>query len=261
MDRTTNRCSPCQHPCQTCQQDFVGNVCITCHAGLLLQNLTCVLACSNGLYRSASDVCVACASGCLQCTNLLGCTSCQQPQPSADLADAALLFVLRNGQCLNKTGCASFEFVAKNITTGGYVCNRCDQSCLTCGTHATNCLSCSPQLILSGGRCVANCDIGYYNNSNSCSPCSAECKQCTGGTASACLACNPPYYLLLSSCGATCPNGYYGNSVSNTCEFCPGGCATCISGYSCTSCSIFGGQQYYLLNSRCVQSCPTGTIT
>lgn len=186
MDNTTNMCSSCIYPCHLCQQDYIGNVCLSCRAGFFLQEHSCVPVCSVGYYRS-NDTCLSCLATCRTCTNGSGCASCQLlTATSVDLASSTLLFVFRNGQCLNKSGCVSTEYLNKNITTGTYYCSKCDASCLTCSQYSTNCLSCNSQFLLFGNQCVSKCGLGYFNSSNTCASCSVECRQCTGNTSSNC---------------------------------------------------------------------------
>lgn len=180
MENSSNQCAACKFPCLTCKVDYSGTQCLSCRSGLYLQAYTCVQSCPSWSYRTPNDTCLACSADCRTCQDSTLCTSCNSISTTAELADPTFLFVWRKGSCLNKTGCASYEYLAHNITTDQYYCDVCNTSCLACSYYATNCTACSSQFILFNGRCLTACPSGYFNDSGTCLPCSPQCKTCTG---------------------------------------------------------------------------------
>lgn len=146
-------------------------------------------------------------------------------------------------------------------------CLPCNSICAACSASATNCTSCVsgsgyPYLNVSGttGTCVANCDSGYYPDTNQspakCVPCVNPCVTCT--TQTSCLSCNSTTYLYLTSCVTSCPvNISVNDSSTRKCLACDAVCATCSGTTSnCTSCASNAA----LYNGNCVNPCPTPLV-
>lgn len=93
---------------------------------------------------------------------------------------------------------------------------------------------------------------------HTCDPCLTDCLTCTDGVT--CTACQAGYYLLNNGCYSACPLGTYAPSGSYICSTCDPKCIACsLTATNCSSCTLTGGNQAYLLNSDCITSCPQGT--
>jgi len=67
-------CELCSNTCLTCSGH--SSNCLTCNAGLVLLNGSCIDSCGSGKFNF-NNSCTGCASSCFQCTNSAGnCTAC-----------------------------------------------------------------------------------------------------------------------------------------------------------------------------------------
>lgn len=186
-----------------------------------------------------------CDGDCSTCSLLVtNCTSCKT------------LNLLGN-QCL--ASCPS------NYAPAFGVCIACQSPCLTCSQTTANCTSCasnlSPQVYLSGNKCVQTCPSTTYANLTlqECVVCVSPCQTCTSQTI--CESCVSGYNLYLTSClNGFCPGGF--TPVASKCMACQSPCLTCsTSPATCTACLHGLAPELYLINTTCVQGiqCPSGT--
>ena len=94
-----------------------------------------------------------------------------------------------------------------------------------------------------------------------CRACPFPCKTCSVvANVTVCYSCNVGYLYEGKECVLSCPNGSYPLFTSTlVCEACksdsPYFCSTCaITSTTCLSCA----PTYYLLDSQCLSSCPSG---
>ena len=86
-----------------------------------------------------------------------------------------------SNECINMP---ESEYFVSNVTTG--LLKQCQSSCLTCSKGATNdnpnCDSCKYGKFSQEGKCVTNCQEGYYlDNNNKCLSYNKNCKTCIIG--------------------------------------------------------------------------------
>ena len=231
---------------------------------------TCVTTCPLSTFAD-EWMCTNCSTNCLTCLNV---TYCNQCQPNA---------YFFNGACFNT--CPE-----STILLNGQ-CQTCPQGCLLCDSP-NNCLACVQPFFFWGGRCIQVCPVGYYQNSTAsgCSPCNVTCQTCVGPSTGQCTGCATGYYLNNGTCLAACPVGTF-PSQSGLCLSCPASCQICTSLTNCWQCAnssytltsngsctspitcdpscltCFGSSNNscltckpgnYLLNTRCLTSCPLG---
>jgi len=97
--------------------------------------------------------------------------------------------------------------------------------------------------------------------SQECRSCSGECASCYSGDNSSCYSCRGNYYLEYekTECKTFCSNeNTYKESLTNSCELCKYGCATCFDGQfnSCLSClSGFYFESDFQVCKSCPNSC------
>ncbi|ELP87985.1 protein serine/threonine kinase, putative [Entamoeba invadens IP1] len=174
--------------------------------------------CNEGFYLE-NGTCYACQYPCTQCSTQTYCTACDEY--SYD----------KNGQCFEINDLLKVCQVMMSTYSGcvickdGYLrssdgksCDKCDESCRTCGNDGT-CFECSE---------------GYYRTSfNSTKLCNnySELQGCTNKTSSGCASCEDGLYLS-----------------HDTCHLCNEYCETCSSLSECLSCIT----DYVLLNGECM---------
>lgn len=282
-------CQPCNcggHG--TC--DAVTGKC-SCAAGYALPNCT---SCSAGFVSAGNSSCLACGSGCRQCSSSSTCTQCQ----------SGLVLNAASGQCVSVSASgASSATAAISCPNGQYLsngnCVACDPSCLSCfGPSPSQCLSCQPgtTYLLSGfclgiqadgtGRCQASTLSlsGQYianNVQTTCDPCPSTCATCSIPSFSnsslitdvVCNSCLPGYVLDGGKCVANCSSGKYADaSTSFTCQGCDASCSSCTgpTPNQCISCSnlanvVINGtcnstvcplEGFYNANGTCLQCHP-----
>lgn len=143
-------CLNCPPGTLTCTSPSLA---LTCDATLVKQQygtgLTattfCQKECLQGFYPDLTKVCVACATGCLQCSS----TTCFIPAP---------------GYYIDKTaGSALIQMTPAYVMTGKYISGdksiyACDISCATCFGSSTSCTSCPATkfLVEVDPKCVAS---------------------------------------------------------------------------------------------------------
>lgn len=204
-----------------------------------------VCDCKAGTYEDTSGsvpICVACTQlGCLTCTSLTVCTSCNSYQ-----------FWVRNGTvCL----CTIGRYFSVSTSS----CAACAIGCSNCSS-GTNCTQCSiPILIIQNGTC--NCPAGTYKSTTTgaitCDPCSVGCLSCSNLTN--CTLCDALLLRTLQLGMCICQVGSYTftNGSVSLCQACPTGCSACASATNCTTCS----PSYNFSNNTCIISLPIITFT
>ena len=99
------------------------------------------------------------------------------------------------------------------------------------------------------------CPKGYYKNLGTCLLCAFPCSSCEIADYN-CTACQSNYILNNFDCIAECPTFTYLNV--STCSNCIYPCLTCISADSCLTCATNKTNQTFLINNKCLTSCPQG---
>ena len=104
------------------------------------------------------------------------------------------------------------------------MCSTCTAPCYTCVTSTSNCTGCAvgSHRTLTTNTCP--CDVGYYENSGTCTICPVPCSACN--TAIFCTSCTPTHMNPVSGT-CTCDPGYV--YVGGVCTSCTIPCATCIT--------------------------------
>jgi hypothetical protein len=211
--------------------------------------------------QSSTDInfSLACNLPCKTCpsTDLNNCTSCYNDTTIT----TSIYFNGQTNKCV--TTCTN-GYYPDSIQ---FKCTACNSICGNCSATANNCTSCVsgsgfPYLNITGGSgtCLANCDSGYYPNTNQsptlCVLCVNPCVTCTNQTS--CLSCNSSTYLYGTICVITCPaNITVNNSATRSCDLCAAVCATCSGITSnCTSCATNAA----LNNGSCVNPCPSPLV-
>lgn len=226
------------------------------NASNILISGTCSANCPSGTIRSGSS-CVNCPANCLNCTLTGGSASCSLCMTSYLLASA-------NGSNICVQSCSSLSIGTLNYVQINGQCQLCNISgCVLCNfaNNRLQCSLCTSTTYLYNQQCITICPNGTMPSSNTCTPCSINCQQCS---ASGCTVCQNGSSLLNGNCVSTCGLGYYSanstchicsapncvNCTSTTCLFCQppyvidssGGCTSCLSGYflgsgACQACS------------------------
>lgn len=254
---SNNTCQPiCDSRCITCVSP---GVCSKCISGYILdsKSYSCIIDCSvafNGL--------------CVNCINLLYCTTCKQGyKPALGGAICQVSYSCTVSQCST----CSIASICTACNTGYTLTNNNNcvkdicfiQGCATCASAKT-CQTCTSLYTLSSSKtscvpvCSTNipqclscntttscqaCNVGYMLSSNQCvTLCSiTNCDLCLSGTT--CLRCKAGYELSddLTTCNLICSDPY---------------CLSCTTASTCTTCySGFSKGS----NGRCVPNCRQGS--
>ncbi|NXD29010.1 FRAS1 protein, partial [Spelaeornis formosus] len=221
-------CTACGPFCERCSAEAAR--CVSCAAGKLLHQGTCVPQCPHGHFPAASGRCRACHANCSTCEGPLAthCTSCSLP------------LALRQGQCLENCGEGFYQH--------HNVCRGCHPSCSSCsGPGPARCLQCrtpedvlQPHLPREGalhGLCLPLCPPQFYVDSTGvCRECHSSCAGCVGSSSQDCTACPAPHVLQEGRCLPWCPEGLF--SRGDRCSSCHPSCKTCHgpSDWDCSTC-------------------------
>jgi proprotein convertase subtilisin/kexin type 5 len=224
-------CSIQCHPtCKNCD-GFSSSSCISCPAGSILSNGSCILSV------------ITCPALCNSCSNTSACTSC--------ISNASLN---TSGNCSCNSG-----FIASN----GQCVLQCNDLCTNCGT--LGCLSCKLNASVSiTNPLLCSCNSGYFYSNGVCAlQCNDLCSSCSASGCTSCkpnsllksgsvteCACSPEYTYNNGQCVLQC------NDLCATCSI--SGCTQCklnsyISPSSPTSCSCNSG--YTNANGVCIVQC------
>ena len=130
-------CLDCPQQCQLCSSH---TMCSLCSAGYVLHQNFCYTDCPPAYFaRSAqistvdTQVCWACQTGCIQCTNASACVACQ-----------AQMFLVEQ-TCISS--CPNGNYPS------GTLCYPCSTGCLSCSSAAL-CTQCGGSFSLSASQCV-----------------------------------------------------------------------------------------------------------
>eukprot|EP00729_Bicosta_minor_P009179 gene9179-34516_t len=167
--------------------------------------------------------------------------------------------------------------VAEPTASSDRVCHECHGDCASCtGPDPWQCLECpnnrekhSDGAADRPGICYSKrCGEGMYaTEAGACVACDNSCATCSGKQKDQCISCTDNTFLHANVtgkfCVATCPD-YYGvlgpeGGSSRSCKQCDTRKCTACAGLAshCTSCRGRLGQKY-LLNGRCIETCPDG---
>ncbi|XP_042893586.1 furin-like protease 2, partial [Penaeus japonicus] len=232
-------CLGCDSSCALCSGP-AQNQCVACHPSMLyvLHLGICVETCPEGYYP-VNGTCVNCGGHCTECTGQGQCNRCSHN------------LLLSNGTCTTRCPDGYFE-------TDNNSCGTCYPQCLTCvGGSNADCASCRPNSFLHRGKCVYRCPKGTYGDAatQACLSCPSGCASCTSDS---CTSCIEGWRTKSGRCVARsnhCHLNEYA-SPSGACEACHPSCLACIGTREdqCLHCA----QQRFLMNSQCVQTCPSG---
>nr|CAD7459592.1 unnamed protein product [Timema tahoe] len=231
------RCSPCHTTCATCNGSSETQ-CISCRSEHLSLDGACLESCPSGYYaHRRRRECIHCPQRCATCGES-GCLTCE-PYWTLD----------RKANCVpeGSSHCDSGEY-----WEGGH-CRPCHSTCEKCdGPTETNCISCSPPLLLEGSRCLATCLDGSFLDQGVCVPCLHTCQRCVSRVN--CTLCSPGLHLQSGECRTTCAHGYY--SDGGVCAKCYLSCMTCTGPRrdQCVTCP----PGWQLAAGECHPDCPLG---
>nr|XP_033819322.1 extracellular matrix protein FRAS1 isoform X2 [Geotrypetes seraphini] len=128
---------------------------------------------------------------------------------------------------------------------------QCHPDCLICSQSVDHCDVCLDEnKVLQEGRCVYNCDDGFYQDGRECLACEETCSTCE--TEFECTSCSGSLLLKEGQCVASCEEGYFQDHFS--CSECHESCLTC-QGPSELDCVICRDQAQVLKEGACVSSC------
>lgn len=249
----------CTLPCRTCVSANQSTSCLSCYSTISIDpriyydssTSRCLTTCPDGRYANTlTNNCLPCDSNCLTCNNTpTFCLSCNQT------TNFKYLHVNTSVTPSTQTCLAACPIRMYADNTTNYLCTGCVSPCVTCAS-ASQCLSCISGRFLVGTSCLPNCPAGIYienPTTNACDPCSSSCLTCQTLTTT-CTSCNTSLLLYQSQCRSTCPSPLV--PQNGTCGPCNTSCLTCINDpYNCTSCNT-ASTLAYLLNNRCLATCP-----
>lgn len=168
--------------------------------------------------------------------------------------------------------------VAEPTASSDRVCHECHGDCASCtGPDPWQCLECpnnrekhSDGAADRPGICFSKrCGEGMYaTEAGACVACDNSCATCSGKQKDQCISCTDNTFLHVNVtgkfCVPTCPD-YYGvlgpeGGSSRSCKRCDKSKCTACAGLAshCTSCRGRELGQKYLLNGRCIETCPDG---
>jgi hypothetical protein len=139
INPTNGNCG-CDVTCLTCSTYATCTACLD--SSLWVLNGACVSSCPSSTYANSGQ-CVACSSGCLNCT-INTCTTC---------VDGNYLF--------NNTCYSDCNLISQQYDVFGTSCVLCPSGCDHCS--GTNCTSCLDAYTLTASQCIKTCLI-----SNTC---------------------------------------------------------------------------------------------
>lgn len=230
-------CTNCSKGCNTC--DKQADYCLSCHAPKVLELATCQSDCSSK-FVNVNGVCRHCPSSCLTCVDEKTCTEC--------IPD----YFLHKDKCVSS--CPDGYYGGEGR------CLLCDGICAKCnGPDQDDCEKCaSSTFFLYKGECFGRCPQGtfYVSGDKFCQDCDSTCKSCH--SFKTCDECKEG--LVKNSQGhcvsyKECNIHEYKDDQKG-CLPCHRKCSRCTgaSEHQCLSCK----DNYYLLNSTCVNNCPIG---
>ena len=235
-----NECEDCPLECALCSSPENCSKCIVTH---FLIGEACESSCPNGYYENETDrTCDQCNDNhCNKCANGVDqiCTECKPTHP-----------ILFNNLCTDRCEDPFYE-------SGGQ-CLPCGVGCERCNSNGY-CLDCDSDHLLQDGKCVVECESGFYETNEGgedfCKECSmANCDSCN---ANECHICEEGTYLKQGECVLNCGDGFWLNEDTSECKECPEGCAKCTSLTHCTHCE---NSHFLQANNICENTCPLGQV-
>ena len=219
-----------------------GEHCLSCYGERDYPRCT---QCIDGFYVSNSGICNSCGSPRIK--------KCHQGNGYDIIVDECYSdYILFKNNCIEKCNTSNYLskcsvcneesdklYQCKTCKEGYYLptnldniyCYNCPNNCKSCegSNDAPICTSCYDDYILSGGKCLKNCNTG---NNELCKNCNTE-----QGKIDKCQDCNDGYYLS-------------NNNDQTQCSLCPNNCQKCngIDNYNvnCTECDT----GYYLAQNE-----------
>lgn len=249
-------CASCHPYCLKCIGPS-SNDCLSCSAGYILDQYSCLSKCPDGKFNN-NGTCFLCNSACLTCTDTsqTSCLSCSNGQylyKNSCIAQCPTNTYNANFECFdcqeNCTRCTgsrcsqcSNHFFLENFT-----CEPCSLGCDQCSS-LNQCSTCLQGYELKSGLCISVCNKSDFWNGSQCEPCDNACLQCNGPTNSHCLQCSDGYIYNANVClnpNIICPDYFY-NSFG-LCLSCPNNCSKCLDSTTCIKC-VSG---FSLINGIC----------
>lgn len=243
--------------------------------------------CPEGSFQN-DDRCIACAGECSTCSSLDQCLACYETDESPE----GKVFV--DGRCIDTCPVGTVENAADSVCErselipstnstdpfgdgGGDIwqldIEECQvENCASCGIDSNYCQTCEEGMLMAEGKCVTDCESGFFKADDRCYKCNPICSTC-GETANQCTSCfveadtaalftQTLFVPSHQMCALECPAGTYHDALfSGHCLDCGRTCNTCseVPG-ECTSClqDKDTGQDLFLVESDnvCVQTCP-----
>lgn len=140
----------------TCFQCDNAPACIQC----LQTNSTICILCNSGFYLTSNNTCVSCPSYCSSCTSATNCQVLKQVYGQVIISiNSQTVLAACDVGCLtcstvSPLSCATcypgYFLQAPNFLSVAY-CQPCQNSCMTCDSSLTTCLTCFPGQALSNG--------------------------------------------------------------------------------------------------------------
>ncbi|KCV69805.1 hypothetical protein H696_03261 [Fonticula alba] len=255
-----SECTRC-HP-TTLLDPAVGCVTACPEGAPLVENGTCVAACSPGRVDLAGQ-CVFSCEGCLTCDPATGaCLTCPEGKILSSASPAT---------CAD--ACAADEYVLQpEAPDAAPRCAACHESCATCsGPAADQCTSCPAGFFVQDSVfCVAVCPVGFFGDADTwqCRACAADCATCTGPTLAECSRCMDDRLLHQDAClpvGVPCPAvGFHTDPAAYRCVPCSADqCADCAADPDvCSRCKLGFIVEVDPLSdaTTCIPGCSDGYI-
>jgi hypothetical protein len=174
--------------------------------------------------------------------------------------DGTNKYFLFLGKCIEK--CPNEHY--RNLESPALSsCLPCLDGCVDCTKDSCKKCNIKLGLKLKNGKCVKECENGFYESSTSdsiqCIPCKdPNCQNCTHDK---CNKCNPTFFFnkdgkFGNQCNEKCPERFYGDFKDNTCKNCTEGCQSCSDKNSCEQC--ISPLSFFPEKNICVPNCPAG---
>ncbi|XP_025062352.1 extracellular matrix protein FRAS1 isoform X12 [Alligator sinensis] len=131
---------------------------------------------------------------------------------------------------------------------------QCHPDCLVCSQSFDHCDVCRDATKqLQNGRCVENCESGFYKDAGVCLACKETCLTCTSGFE--CTSCQESMLMKHGQCVASCGEGFFQDYFH--CAACHESCSTCW-GPAENNCLACKDHSHVLKAGVCVTSCGQG---
>ncbi|EAR97832.2 hypothetical protein TTHERM_00277170 (macronuclear) [Tetrahymena thermophila SB210] len=185
----------CHSNCNTCFGESEQQ-CLSCKENDRLLNYECINICPEDQEWDYEK---------LQCRNIvfelktMYCNYCISGQ------------FCYKGSCLDSCE----EGFSTQVVENQVVCEKCQQNCQSC-ISTDLCLRCQSPFKLQNGKCVSECESGFYlNNSSYCQKCHSSCSSCIGNKFNQCLSCSISSILQDGKCQKIEENSNLNNFEQN----------------------------------------------